>query len=201
MDVSRVDQLDREKTLAEMQALRNELDPHFVFNSLTSLTYLIRSDPDKALLFDQKLALVFRYFLIHKNHNLVPVAIELKFIEDYFYLLQIRYEHKMQLQFRGPQCANGFVLPCSLQLLLENAIKHNAFTREQPLFVTIELGDKMIYVRNNRQPKDTVPNSTKIGLANLDQRYRLICQQHIVVENSDTEFSVGLPLFRQTGVA
>ncbi|MBD0298232.1 MAG: histidine kinase, partial [Flavisolibacter sp.] len=123
LDVKKVDQLDKEKSLAELQALRNELDPHFIFNSLTSLSYLIRTDPDKAALFDNKLAQVFRYFLINKNHELISISKELEFIEDYFYLLQIRYEEKLQLQIINNHNGDGMIVPCSLQLLIENAIK------------------------------------------------------------------------------
>ena len=194
MDENRVNQLDKEKNLAELQALRNELDPHFIFNSLTSLSYLIRNDPEKALQFDHKLAQVFRYFLLNKNEDLIAIEKELVFIEDYFYLLQIRYDDKLQLQVTGRHLAKGWVVPCSLQLLIENAIKHNAFSAKHPLRITIELDNEKVCVKNNMQPKDTLSDSTKIGLANLNQRYQLICHRKVVVERKNTEFIVCLPI-------
>lgn len=132
LDISRVDQLGKEKTLAELQALRNELDPHFVFNSLTSLSYLIRTDKEKAERFNQKLAQVFRYFLLNKNHDLIPVEKELEFIKTYFYLLQIRHEKKLHLQITGDCPTNGFVVPCSMQLLIEMPSSTMLFPKSIP---------------------------------------------------------------------
>lgn len=194
MDRNRVDQLDKEKVLAELQALRNELDPHFVFNSLTSMSYLIRNDPEKAVEFDHKLAQVFRYFLLNKTHDLVTLEKELVFIDNYLYLLRIRYEEKLRVQVTGRQGATGYVVPCSLQLLIENAIKHNAFSAAHPLVVTIVIGLDSVCVTNNRRPKESMLPSTKIGLANLDQRYRLVFQQRIEVEKTVDSFRVCLPV-------
>ncbi|WP_121353903.1 sensor histidine kinase [Flavisolibacter nicotianae] len=194
IDRNRVDQLDKEKALAELQALRNELDPHFVFNSLTSMSYLIRNDPERAVQFDHKLAQVFRYFLRNKTTDLVPLERELAFIDDYLYLLRIRYEENLQVQVRGRQEAAGYVVPCSLQLLIENAIKHNAFSAAHPLFISIAIDPETACVTNNRRPKESGLPSTKIGLANLDQRYRLVFQQTIAIEKTADEFRVCLPV-------
>lgn len=201
MEGSRADRLDKEKALAELQALHNELDPHFVFNSLTSLSYLIRNDPEKAMQFDHKLAQVFRYFLLNKTHGLVPLEKELAFVDDYLYLLRIRYEANLQVQIRGREEAGGYVVPCSLQLLLENAIKHNAFSKEHPLCIVVEVSATTICVSNNRQPKISSLPSTKIGLANLDQRYRLVFQQGIAVEKSSEGFRVCLPVIPLTAMS
>lgn len=201
MDRNRVDQLDKEKTLAELQALRNELDPHFVFNSLTSMSYLIRNEPEKAVQFDHKLAQVFRYFLLNKTNDLVTLEKELAFIDNYLYLLRIRYEENLRVEVTGRQGATGYVVPCSLQLLIENAIKHNAFTAAHPLFITITIDAATVCVTNNRRPKESVLPSTKIGLANLDQRYRLAFQQRIEVEKTLDEFRVCLPVIPLTAAA
>lgn len=201
MDRNRVDQLDKEKALAELQALRNELDPHFVFNSLTSMSYLIRNEPEKAVQFDHKLAQVFRYFLLNKTNDLVTLEKELAFIDNYLYLLRIRYEENLQVQVVGRQGATGCVVPCSLQLLIENAIKHNAFSAAHPLFITISIDAVKVCVKNNRRPKESVLPSTKIGLANLDQRYRLVFEQSIAVEKTPDEFRVCLPVIPLTAAA
>src|SRR5688500_4237115 len=122
-----VDQLDKERQNAELNSLKGELDPHFVFNALTTLSHLISVDTDKAQLFTQKLAQVYKYLLINKDRELISLNDEIKFIDDYFFLLNIRYDNRLRLSFH---MANQYVekimiLPCSLQLLIENAIKHN----------------------------------------------------------------------------
>lgn len=189
-----VQQLDKEKTWAELQALHNELEPHFLFNSLTTLSYLIRQDPGKALLFDRKLAQVFHYFLRHKSDELVPLEEELDFIRDYFYLLQIRHGEKLRLSITGSLPQRASIVPCALQILVENAIKHNGFSAKQPLRITLTLRGNRIVVQNNRQAKNSEAVSTRIGLANLRQRYHLICRLPLVVEETDRAFTVSLPL-------
>lgn len=196
-DASRVNQLDKEKTLAELQALRNELDPHFIFNALTSLSYLIRNEPDKAVQFDHKLAQVFRYFLQNKAKDSIALEKELAFIDDYLYLLCIRYEENLQVQFSGREKASGYVIPCALQLLIENAIKHNGFSAAHPLHIHIAIDAAAVCVSNNCRTKEGVLPSTGIGLANLDQHYRLVFQQRIKIENSSTAFRVCLPVMLQ----
>ncbi len=130
LDTKIVDQLDKELTQAELQALTNEMDPHFIFNSLNTLNHLIINEPEKAHLFNNRLARVYKYFLINKNKELISLKDELEFIESYFYLLQIRHDNKLQLQTPGDDESNNVLLPpCSLQILVENAIKHNEFTR------------------------------------------------------------------------
>ncbi|MBD0289390.1 MAG: histidine kinase, partial [Flavisolibacter sp.] len=111
--------------------------------------------------------------------------------------LQIRHEEKLQLQIINNHNGDGMIVPCSLQLLIENAIKHNAFSSEHPLIIKIELDDETICISNNTQPKITIPHSTKIGLANLDHRYQLICHKKIIVEEKSNYFFVKLPIIKQ----
>ena len=138
MDNKIVDQLDQERSQAELQALTNEMDPHFIFNSLNTLNHLILNNPPQAHLFNNKLAQVYKYFLINKTRELISLKDEMEFIDDYFFLLQIRHDSKLQLQVELNDEANkAMIPPCAIQVLVENAIKHNEFTEHNPLLITI----------------------------------------------------------------
>ncbi len=196
LDNKIVNQLDRERSHAEMTALKNELDPHFIFNSLNTLSYLIVHDQRKAHMFNERLAKVFKYFLINKDRELISLSDELDFIESYFFLLQIRHDDKLQLQNNLENDANGkiMILPCALQILVENAIKHNEFTEKDPLKIRIALNGRYLKVINNMKPKPYLINSTKIGLRNLSSRYKLVCNRDIIIETTENSFIVKLPL-------
>jgi LytS/YehU family sensor histidine kinase len=179
-----------------MTALKNELDPHFIFNSLTTLSYLILNDAQKAHRFNERLAKVFKYFLINKDRELISLEDELEFIDSYFFLLQIRHDDKLQLQtdLFDKGGSTIMVLPCALQILVENAIKHNEFTDEDPLKIKIEMNGEFLKVINNVRPKPYLLSSTRIGLRNLSSRYKLVCNKDIIIENTDYSFTVKLPL-------
>jgi len=195
LDTKIVDQLDKERTQAELTILKNELDPHFIFNSLNTLSHLITTNPGKAHLFNNRLASVYKYFLINKERELISLQDELEFIHNYMFLLQIRHDDKLSLQTDLKENADKImILPCALQVLVENAIKHNEFTEEKPLLIKISLNGEYLKVSNNTKPKLNSVNSTGIGLKNLSARYRLICHKDIFVEITNNDFVVKLPL-------
>ncbi|HUM66378.1 MAG TPA: histidine kinase, partial [Chitinophagaceae bacterium] len=190
-----VDQLDKELTQAELQVLTNEMDPHFLFNSLTTLNYLILNEPKQAHLFNNRLAQVYKYFLINKNKELIPLQDELEFIESYFYLLQIRHDNKLHLDTHlDEKLAKVMIPPCSLQILVENAIKHNEFSDSNPLHIKVSLNDHYLQVSNNTKPKLYAVNSTGIGLKNLSSRYKLLFRKDITISTTRENFTVKLPL-------
>lgn len=190
-----VAQLDKELSQAELQVLANEMDPHFIFNSLNTLNYLIKHEPKQALLFNTRLAQVYKYFLINKNKELIALKEELDFIEDYFYLLQIRHDNKLQLRTQLPEESHTILIPpCSLQILIENAIKHNEFSIQHPLAINISACDKFLQITNPVKPKSYAVNSTGIGLKNLSSRYKLIFKKDITIETTHNNFTVKLPL-------
>jgi len=196
-----VDQLDQERTEAELEALRNEMDPHFIFNSLNTLNHLILNNPLQAHTFNNRLAQVYKYFLINKNKRLVPLTDELEFMENYFYLLQIRHDDKLQLDLElKPGFDQVLIPPCALQILLENAIKHNSFTEQDPLRIRIYQNSHYLRVSNSIKPKPVSVNSTGIGLKNLSARYRILCQKDIRIDNSGTVFMVRLPLIEDSKI-
>jgi len=197
LDNKIVDQLDRERSQAELQALTNEMDPHFIFNSLNTLNHLIVNEPQQAHLFNNKLAQVYKYFLINKTRELISLKDEMEFIDNYFYLLQIRHDGKLQLQVDLNEENNkAMIPPCALQVLVENAIKHNEFTEDSPLLITISMNGHYIRVSNNAKPKPYAINSTGIGLKNLSSRYRIITRKNIEIEKGRDRFTVKLPLIR-----
>lgn len=195
-----VDQLDWERSKAEMSILKNELDPHFIFNSLNTLSYLIMNDPETALEFNGKLAGVYKYFLINKERELITLQSELEFIENYFFVLQVRHDNKLHLitELNDHDGETLMILPCALQVLVENAIKHNAFTDADPLNIKVVLNEKYIHIKNNKRPKPHLVHSTGVGLRNLSSRYKLVCNKDILIENTDNEFTVKLPIIKST---
>ncbi|HEX7845232.1 MAG TPA: histidine kinase [Chitinophagaceae bacterium] len=197
LDTKIVTQLDRERTQAELQALTNELDPHFIFNSLNTLNHLILNNPPQAHLFNNKLAQVYKYFLINRVRELISLKDELEFIDSYFFLLQIRHDNKLQLHSELTDDHNRIMIPpCALQILLENAIKHNEFTDASPLHIKIAMNGQYLKVSNNSKPKPYSVTSTGIGLKNLSSRYKIICRKDIVIENTRENFTVKLPLIK-----
>jgi hypothetical protein len=197
LDNKIVDQLDKERSQAELQALTNEMDPHFIFNSLNTLNHLILNRPQQAHLFNNKLAQVYKYFLINKTRELIPLKDEMEFIDNYFFLLQIRHDGKLQLRAELNEENNkAMIPPCALQVLIENAIKHNEFTDDNPLLIKISMNGQYIRVSNNAKPKPYAVNSTGIGLKNLSSRYRIISRKNIEIEKGRDSFTVKLPLIR-----
>ncbi|HEX5653481.1 MAG TPA: histidine kinase [Chitinophagaceae bacterium] len=197
LDTRRVRQLDRARSQAELQALTSELDPHFIFNSLNTMNHLIVHNPAQAHLFNNKLAQVYKYMLINRARELISLEDELEFIENYFFLLQIRHDNKLQLKAElGEHYDKVRIPPCALQILMENAIKHNEFTDANPLQIRIVMNGQFLKVSNNVKPKPYSVNSTGIGLRNLSCRYMIICQKDIVIEDTRENFTVKLPLIK-----
>ena len=183
---------------AKFDALKNQLDPHFLFNSLNVLTSLIEENPDNAQKFTTSLSKIYRYVLEQKNKDLVTVNEELKFAKTYMSLLQMRFEDA--IQFSSPDSISNpelKIVPLSLQLLLENAVKHNVITADNPLVIKIYEDNGYLVVENNTNPKASLEKSTKVGLKNIKQRYGLITRQPVEIINNHQSFKVRLPLLNQ----
>jgi LytS/YehU family sensor histidine kinase len=196
LDTKIVAELDKERMEAELDVLNNEIDPHFIFNSLTTLNHLIITNPDTAYLFNSRLAQVYKYVLMNKNKELVSLYKELEFIESYFFLLQVRYENKLVFESDANESETRKIMmpPCALQTVVENAIKHNEFSAENPLMIKLSLNGEFLKVSNNKRPKPYLVDSTNIGLRNLSSRYMLVCNKNIIIENEEDNFLVKLPL-------
>jgi two-component system, LytTR family, sensor kinase len=194
-----VEQLDQERIIAEVNILNNELEPHFIFNSLTALSHLVKHDPINAVAFTNNLASVYKYFLINKEKDLVPLQDELDFINSYLFLLKIRFEDAIDMNIQSNTDTNNemMIAPCALQILVENAIKHNCFSKEKPLLIKIKIIGGHVLVVNKTDPKRIRSCSTRIGLKNLNMRYKIITKQSISIENNNQYFCVKLPLIKR----
>jgi sensor histidine kinase YesM len=195
MDTQIVDQLDQELSEAEIMALRNEIDPHFIFNSLTALSQLIKQDSDKAVKFNSRLAEVYKYYLLHKSTRWIKIGKELEFVNNYFYLLKLRHGNKLRLLTDvREEHYEMFTIPCSIQVLVENAIKHNRFSEEDPLEIRIESCDQYIIVKNHHAPFTNPVESTRVGLRNLKSQYRIMAGKPLMISEDDQFFCVKVPL-------
>ena len=183
---------------AKFDALKNQLDPHFLFNSLNVLNSLIEENTDSAQKFTTSLSKVYRYVLEQKNKDLVTIEEELEFAKTYMSLLQMRYEDA--IEFRLPEAISDpelKIVPLSLQLLLENAVKHNVITSNNPLNIKIYEDRGYLVIENNYNPKESLVKSTKVGLKNINQRYSLITREPVEVIKTEKTFKVRLPLLTQ----
>lgn len=183
------------KAAAQFDALKNQLDPHFLFNSLNVLTSLIEEDQDAAQRFTTSLSKVYRYVLEQKNKELVPVDEEFAFARTYVRLLKMRFEDS--IVFEIPEKSTNpeaRIVPLSLQLLLENAVKHNVVTSARPLRITVKEEDGYVVVTNNLQPKQVVKRSIGVGLQNIRQRYGLLTERQVEIGEADEHFRVALPI-------
>ncbi len=197
-NLSTVEQLNIAKAQAELEALKNQIDPHFIFNSLNTLSYLITKDPLNARLYNDTLAKVYRYILSNKEKDLVLLKEEIEFISNYFYLIKIRFSDavNMMIEINDLAAEDFLIPPISMQALIENAIKHNDFNDKIPLGIKVSISSNYVIVKNEVNPKNYAVPTSGIGLTNLDNRYKLITKRNIIIENNFKMFSVKLPILK-----
>lgn len=185
--------MEREKLRYQFEALKNQINPHFLFNSLNVLASLAYQDADKTNLFVKKLAEVYRYLLTTHDRRTISLEEELRFTEAYLYLEKIRFGEALQviLSNQGTQ-SHRALIPASLQMLVENALKHNTATTKSPLVIRINVGTEVITVSNNLQLRSYVGSKNGTGLTNLRSQYCLHGKE-IILKKTATEFSVVLP--------
>lgn len=186
----------KHRALFHYDRLKQQINPHFLFNSLNILDYLVQEhETERAIAFIRKLAATYRYMLKKADEQLVPLEEELEFARQYIDLLQERFTKGFEVEVDIPRpLLRRYVVPCCLQLLIENAIKHNVVSPEQPLHVRIAAAGDRLTVSNNLQLRMNAPASTGVGLRNIRQQYLDTAGAPILVERTDTEFRVQLPL-------
>jgi len=183
----------------QLDSLKNQINPHFLFNSLNALTALIAENPAKAETFVDEISSVYRYLLRNNEQELATIREELDFIESYFHLLKTRYGKGIQWRLEGLTEHDTYQLPpLTLQVLVENAVKHNAILPDRPLLITISVKDNQLIVKNNIQRKTVKVASNKVGLANIAAKYRLLEQGSIDIVDDNHYFTVRLPLITPT---
>ena len=199
VDKSKVDALERErlkrKSLQnELDALKNQINPHFLFNSLNTLSFLVREDQKAAEKFIQKLAFLFRYMLQSKGQDVVEVSEELKVLESYIHLIQHRYRENFSVQINIDDDTLTSKVPIlAMQMLMENAIKHNEISDKKPLHIEIFGSNREIGFRNSLQKRVGSVEGTNTGLTNLNTRVKLLMGKEVRISKSDKHFTVYLP--------
>jgi len=182
----------------EIEILKQQIDPHFIFNSFNTLSFLIGEDSVRAKSFSDKLANVYRYIIFNNSKNLIGLQDELEFARNYAFLQEIRHSNEVEIQFIGfDKLDNILVLPISIQVLIENAIKHNEFSESSPLNILVQLNHNYIIVENKKKLKQAnTPVSSQIGLINLRERCELIMHNELIISDTPSLFTVKLPVHR-----
>jgi sensor histidine kinase YesM len=180
---------------AKFESLKNQIDPHFLFNSLNVLSSLIEENPDNAQRFTTSLSKVYRYVLEQKDKELISVAEELSFAKTYMNLLKMRFENSLTYEIPTEDLnPEAKVVPLSLQLLLENTVKHNVVSEQRPLHIKIFIENGYLVIENNLQKKEVLQDRKGVGLQNVVDRYAIISNKKMIIEQTEKEFRVKLPI-------
>ncbi len=185
--------VNRDTALQDAGRLRSELAPHFVVNALIRLPVMIERNPANAVIYTRCLGMLYRDILEMGYKNVVPLSRELDLLNSYVNLLKIDFGESIQLRYENNSTQDIYVVPVSIQSLMENAVKHNYFSHEQPLSIKITVNEKFIRFSNRIRHKQYSSFSGKRGLTNLDARYLLVAGRSIKIEESRSEFTVRLP--------
>jgi sensor histidine kinase YesM len=190
--------LQKENLQSQFEVLKQQVNPHFLFNSLNVLSSLIKIDPDTAETFTEKLSKVYRYVLENKEKDLVAVSTEMEFLQSYLFLIDIRFMQKIKISIDIPQqYLDYFILPIAVQMVIENAIKHNTFSKAKPMIINVFVDDlAQLVITNTLQLRETKSCSTGIGLNNITQRYALLCDGKPLFEQQNNLFVAKLPLIK-----
>ncbi len=186
---------------AKFESLKNQIDPHFLFNSLNVLSSLIEENQQTAQKFTIGLSKIYRYILDQKDKELVPLSEELNFAKTYINLLKIRFENSLTYNIPTTEEINKFlevkIVPLSLQLLLENTIKHNIVSEQKPLHIDIYIQDNQLIIKNYLQKKEILTNRKGVGIQIIVNRYAILTDRNVLIEETPEYFSVKLPLLTQ----
>ena len=193
--VEETENLKRENLAAQLNALRTQVNPHFLFNNLNTLSSLIPEDPGQAVDFVQQLSKVYRHILEVKDEKSILLKDELEVLNAYTFLLKTRFDSNLQVNINIPQeKLQKKIVPLSLQILMENAIKHNIVSADKPLHIDVFTENGSLVVSNNLQMKKQINESTGIGLDNIRNRYKLLSDAAVRVTENETNFTVSIPL-------
>ncbi|MDB4922087.1 MAG: signal transduction histidine kinase, LytS [Mucilaginibacter sp.] len=189
------ERLKKESLISQLELLKNQISPHFLFNSLNALITLVPEDPKLSVLFIQRLSNVYRHVLNYNEKNVIGLETELKFLDDYIFLNKMRFGENLHIVYQLPGNLEQLkVIPFTLQMLVENAIKHNIVSGKKPLTIIISKTGNFIVVKNNLQIKTSGVESTGTGLQNIINRYELLTNKLVEVVADTANFSVSLPL-------
>jgi sensor histidine kinase YesM len=201
--IQRSEALARENIQSQLEVLKSQIDPHFLFNSLNTLAALIDDTNEPAQKYLEQLSDVYRYVLLSKDKNTVTLEEELKFVESYIYLIKARFRENVQIDNRISTGYHQYLVPpLTLQMLVENAIKHNVISKDKPLTIRlVPENDDYLTIENNIQEKSTFEKSTKVGLQNIINRYNFLTPKKIQILSNSHVFSVKIPLLAGVGMS
>jgi len=190
--------LEKEQVMAQFEILKSQINPHFLFNSMNIITSLIPKSPELAVKFTSQFSKVFRKLLENNEEVVIPLQQELDFIKSFLFLQKIRFDKSLDIKVKiAKSKLKKMIPPFGLQLLIENAIKHNIVSEEQPLTVEISSEGEYLQVKNNLQIRDLSSESTGIGLKNLKARYHLLTDLPVVIKKEDQYFIAKIPLIEE----
>jgi LytS/YehU family sensor histidine kinase len=188
-------ELQKEKSLMQYHHLKNQVNPHFLFNAFTSLDGIIQTDPTLASEYVRHLSKVYRYVLEHKENEVVTVNTEMEFIQHYISLLNIRFGEAIKIEMSiSPQAREKGIVMVTLQMLIDNAIKHNTVQLKTPLSINVWDQNGRLFVQNNKQLRKQIDHSTKHGLKQLMQLYSYLTDAKVIVADEEKSFAVQIPL-------
>ena len=197
MRFRRIESLKKEKIEYQFATLKSQVNPHFLFNSFNTLISIIEEDSTKAVTYVENLSDYFRNMIQHRDKDTVLLSEELEMVKTYFFLQQKRFGNNLSLEFNIPNSwkTKYQLPPLSLQLLIENAVKHNAVSHETKLKITVSATDReSLLIVNNLNPKLFPDKSSGIGLENIVSRFRILSANEVKIIRTDTEFEVEIPL-------
>ncbi len=195
--LTEIEQYKSETAQAKLENLKNQINPHFLFNNMSVLSSLVYKDQDKAVAFINQLSKVYRYLLDNGNNELVSIREELLFIESYSYLLNIRYSPNLMIEIAPfDEQMEKLIPPLALQLLIENAIKHNEISSDSPLKIELFTEGDYLVVRNNLKPRMSKDESSNTGLKNIKARYSYFSEKEVLVYETTKHFEVKIPILK-----
>jgi len=195
----KAEQLKAEMLTYKYESLRNQINPHFLFNSLNVLSELVYDDQAMAVKFIRQMSDLFRYVLDSRDKELVPLKDELEFIQSFTFMLKTRFEQKLKIDIDVQANPDDYIVPMTLQLLIENAVKHNEVSEAFPLRVSVRKVDDYLEVENNLQLKSVGDDSKKTGLKNISQQFAFFSDQPIRIITSDERYLVRVPILKSIG--
>jgi len=189
------EKLEMENVQSQYETLKSQISPHFLFNNLNTLANLIEEEPKLAVEYVQRTADYYRNILGLKDRDVIPLEEELKLIEDYYFLQRKRFGTNLNLHIDVPSHSmQTVVAPLTIQMLFENAIKHNIISKDKPLNISIRVNDEHIVVENNLQPRENEEYSSRIGLQNISNRYRFLSGKDVIISQNGATFTVKIPV-------
>jgi len=186
--------IQRERVESQLEVLKSQINPHFLFNSFNTLISLIEEEPTSATVYVEKLSDFYRSLLQYRQKDLIPLQEELELLRNFSYLLKKRFGENIHLEIPDINGRPAFIPPLTLQMLVENAIKHNIVSKRKPLYIKLGIEGDKIYVSNNLQKKLTEEKSTQFGLQSIQTRFALLGEKQVEIKETKEEYKVTIPI-------